>query len=281
MKLCHILLSVFMLAGIYLFVSCSDTDNGQTNSSMRLLPVKISTDIEASNKRTYTYAYDTSNRLVEYVETSLFGNNIGLEDMETTCKIVYNEHNDIDSLIITPRLLNDFGGIDSSVYDLVNDTVLFEYKGEEVIVRYRNKKDEKIYINSRREVVAYEYYSGIDGLLKITNTYEYDDKGNILKIVINNGVDKPYIPYVYAYDNRNGIFKNVNIPQWFMVIMLDQRFNMANNYKEYSDYDNCKWIMEYSYNKNDYPIFKKTKYEGETEVRQVEALTTFDYTYAN
>lgn len=270
-----------MLAGVCLFISCSDPDSNQTNSSAKLLPSKISTEIEASNKRTYTYSYDSSNRLVEYVETSLFGNNVGLEDMETTCKIVYNAHNSIDSLIISPLLLDGFADINNSIYALVNDTVLFEYKGEEIIVKYKNKKDEKVYINSRHEVIAYEYYSGIEGTLKITNTYEYDDKGNILKIVIDNGIDKPYIPYVYTYDNHNGIFKNVNIPQWFMVIMLDQRFNMANNYKEYSDYDNCKWIMEYSYSKDDYPIFKKTKYEGDSKVKSVEAITTIDYMYAN
>lgn len=280
MKLYHILLSVLILAGTILS-SCSDADGNHVNSSMRLLPVKISTESEASNRRTYTYKYDTSNRLIEYVETSLFGNNIGLEDMETTCKIVYNEQNNIDSLIISPHLINDFADIDNSLYALVSDTVVFEYQGEEVLVKYKNKKDEKIYINSRREVVAYEYYSGVAGKLKITNSYEYDDKGNILRIVINNGVDKPYIPYTYAYDNRNGIFKNVNVPQWFMVIMLDQRFNMSNNYKEYSDYDGYKWLMEYGYNRDDYPIFRRIKNEEKTDMGVVEALTTFDYTYAN
>ncbi len=162
-----------------------------------------------------------------------------------------------------------------------NDTVVFEYQGEEILVKYKNKKSEKIFINPRREVVAYEYYSGADGELKITNTYQYDDKGNIMRIVINNGIDKPYIPYTYTYDNRNGIFKNVNVPQWFMVIMLDQRFNMSNNYKEYSDYDGCKWLMEYSYNKDDYPIFRRIEDEGKSDIGVVEALTTFDYTYAN
>ncbi len=82
------------------------------NSSARLLPSKISTEYEASNRRTYTYSYDASNRLVEYVETSLYGNNTGLEDIETTCKIIYNEQNNIDSLIISPHFINDFAGVD-------------------------------------------------------------------------------------------------------------------------------------------------------------------------
>lgn len=280
MKSRYILLLV-VLAGLFLYTSCSDADGNHVNSSLRFLPAQIDVEYEASNRHTYTYKYDESNRLVEYVETSLFGNNIGLGDMETRCKIVYNDQDKIDSLIISPRLLEDYADIDNSLYELINDTVLFEYQGEEVIVKYKHKRNEKIRINPKGEVVAYEYYAGIDNELKITNTYEYDDKGNILRIVINNGIDKPYIPYTYTYDKRNGVYRNVNIPQWFLVIMLDQRFNMSNNYKEYSDVDGYKWMMDYSYDKNDYPVSMKVRGDNDRELRIVEAFTVFNYIRAN
>jgi hypothetical protein len=279
MKPYNILL-LLILVGMFFCTSCADSENNHVNSSLKLIPAKIDVEYEASNRHTYTYKYDGDNRLVEYVETSLYGNNTGLEDMETRCKIVYNDENNIDTLIISPRLLEDYADIDNSLYELINDTVMFEYQGQEVTVKYKKKKDEKILINPNREVVRYEYYGGIDNELKITNTYEYDDQGNILRIVINNGVDQPYIPYTYTYDKRNGIYKNVNIPQWFMAIMLDQRFNMSNNYKEYWDVDGYKWTMEYSYDKNDYPVFMKVRGDENREMRMVEAYTTFDYIYA-
>lgn len=278
MKLYNILL-LLMSVGMFFCISCTD-ENSDMNSTLKYLPVKIEVEYEASNKHTYSYKYDKANRLVEYVETSLFGNNIGLEDMETRCRIVYNDDNNIDTLIISPRLLEEYPDIDNSLYELINDTVLFEYNDREITVKYRNKKDEKILVNINREVISYEYYSGPDAELKITNTYQYDNKGNIQRIVINNGVDKPYVPYTYTYDKRNGIYKNVNIPQWFMAIMLDQRFNMSNNYKEYWDVDGYKWTMEYGYDKNDYPVFMKVKGDENRELRMVEAFTTFDYIYA-
>ncbi|HCO66249.1 MAG TPA: hypothetical protein DIT04_00575 [Dysgonomonas sp.] len=276
MKQFYILLFV-VLGGMFFFTSCTDNDGNHVNSSVKLLPAKIQVEYELSNKYIYTYKYDSTNRLVEYVETSLFSNNIGMEDMETRCKIVYNQDNTIDSLIISPRFLEEHPDIDGYVYAMASDTVLFEYSEQEIIVKYRNKQEEKIRINPKQEVVAYEYYGGIDGKLKITNTYQYDENGNIVRIVINNGIDSPYIPYTYNYDNCNGIFRHVNVPQWFMVIMLDQRFNMVNNFKEYSDIDGYKWTMDYSYNKHDYPEFMNQRGDNDSELKIVEAITTFDY----
>jgi len=278
MKFTKLISYLFIISGMVLFHSCAE-DNEHINSSLRLLPSKIVTEYEASNKYIYTYEYDDLNRLTEYKEIGLFANNIVMEDMETTCKIVYNSNNEIDSLIITPRLLDPEKSRDISgeIYSLVNDTILFEYEGQVINIKYRNKKDEQILINSRNEVTAYKYYGGADENIAITNIFEYDNKGNIIQSTISNSTSSSNIPSTYIYDRRNGAFKNVNAPQWFLVIMLNTEFNLSNNYQQYTDYEGNKWIMEYEYNNDDYPIHRTTLFEGKSKMKVSEAPTKIEY----
>jgi len=278
MKMKSILLVFLTILGIFSFTSCMDSENNShVNSSVRLLPAKIITEHEASSRRIFTYNYDENNRLISYVETSLFGNNIGLEDMETACRITYNSSNEIDSLIIIPRLLNDFADVNNTMSAFVNDTIVFDYEGQEISINYKNKDKETIMVDPQGNVLSYKYNGGAEGELEITNHYHYDDAGNITKVSIHNGIESPYIPYTYNYDKRNGIFKNINVPQWFLVIMLNQNFNLLNNYNEYIDYDGGSWSIEYDYNSDDYPIFRRIAYDGTDKIKVSEAPTRIDY----
>ncbi|MDL2214688.1 hypothetical protein LJC00_00675 [Dysgonomonas sp. OttesenSCG-928-M03] len=282
MKFTKLISWMLIIAGIVFFNSCNDEDGNHINSAAKLLPSKITTEYEGGNKRIYTYQYDDDNRLAEYREISYFGNNVSLEDMETICKITYSDDSKIDSLIIIPQLLDPdkSRNITSEISSLVNDTILFEYEGQIVTVKYRNKEDEQILINSKGEVTAYKYYAGINNLRSITNTFEYDNKGNITKTIRNNGIAPSLSPYTYIYDKRNGIFRNMDVPQWFLVIMLNIDFNLVNNYQQYTDYEGGKWAIEYEYNNDDYPEYSTTKYSGASKIRVSEAPTTYEYIIA-
>lgn len=251
-----IIFPVFFISLIMLSLSCNDDTGSNNNKAIKLLPQKISIEYGASDKRVLTYDYDKNRRLTGYTETNIFGNSIELLDIETICKITYNEENQIDSLIITPRLLND-NNTNNIAYLPVNDTILFKHNDKIIKIKRKNKKDEEITINSKGEAIFYKYYGDTNAGLQITNTYLYDHKGNITDITINNGSSASYTPYKYFYDNKNGIFSHVNTPEWFLLIMLNQDLNYTNNFNEYTDYEGNKCTVRHIYNDNDYPVFSK------------------------
>jgi len=276
MKFMKVLILLTLMTSVFLLGSCTDDNSTNNNIALKLLPQKITIEYEASNKRIYTYKYDDLNRLTGYTETNFFGNSIDLEDMETICKITYNAENKIDSLIIMPRLLND-DNINSLAYLPVNDTITFKHKADKITIKRKNKKNETITINPEGEAIEYKYYGGAKNNLLITNTYVYDHKGNISDISISTGTNTPYSPYKYIYDNKNGIFNQVNTPQWFLLIMLNQDLNYVNNFKEYTDYEGSKWIVKHAYNEYNYPVFTKIENQEAGQILDSGAPTTIDY----
>lgn len=273
-RLLSILLLVF---GVIALNGCSDDENKGVNSDFKLLPSKISTDYRSSAKRVYSYNYDENNRLVEYKETRFYGTDISLQDIETTCKIIYKPDNRIDSMIITPRLVNIDPTIANSLYELVNDTIVFEYDGQSIFAKSRGRITDRITIDHEGRVLTHHYTMEDDRVYNVSVSYQYDNKGNVSKYTIDNGVDAPVDPYVYSYDAKNGIFQAVNTPQWFLSIMINQEFNFLNNYKEYMDYNGNKWVMEYEYNNEGYPVYFRIKYGGEGHYLLDDSPTSVKY----
>ncbi len=280
MKLYHILSILLLAIGAFALTGCSGEDDSM-NSSARLLPSKVSAQYRASAKRIYSYKYDESNRMTEYKETRYYGNDISLQDIETTCKIIYGGNNRIDTMIIIPRLINIDTTLADMLYELVNDTITFDYKADTIIAKRKNKTNEEIVVDSQGYVYSHQYVIEGDLTKQVKVDYQYDNNGNIQKYIVNSE-DEAEAPYMYyTYDSRNGIFRNVNTPQWFLVIMINQEFNFLNNYKEYVDNKGNKWGIEYKYNSDDYPVYFRSQYGGEGHILVDEAPYTVEYILAN
>lgn len=85
--------------------------------------------------------------------------------------------------------------------------------------------------------------------------YTYDANGNITKM---KSADSEEI--VFKYDDRNGIYKNVKLPQWVFAYIVSEQINLVNNVvnidSKDSDFpeDNFTATVSYSYNADNYPV---------------------------
>lgn len=285
MKFCQITywISLLLTATASLFVSCSSDDDYSYNqpvSDTRLLPIEIVTEYNNRNKLVNTYRYDNDNRLTEYTESRYFGNDIAREDMETICKISYNAKGEVDTLIIIPRLLNDNENINSKISELASDTITFGYQGQHIQIKRKDERKEEVFVNPKGEVTSYKYCSPLESEKLVTVLYQYDNKGNIAQIISRDSQLNETITN-YSYDKQNGIFRCVNTPQWFLVIMLNLNFDYQNNCKKYTGYQDGLLDMVYEYNNDGYPVFYKRYFEGNTKVNLPEQATSIEYVEAN
>lgn len=274
------ILSILLLAvGVFALKGCSnDDDSKDVISDVRLLPVKISTDYRSSAKRIYSYDYDGNNRLTEYRETRYYGTDISLQDIETTCRIIYGDDNRIDSMIISPLLINIDTVLANSLYELVSDTIVFSYEGQFVFAKRNGKVTDQISVGYDGRVLVHKYtLQDEKQIYDMTVNYQYDNNGNIHKYTIDNGIDAPQDLYTYSYDKKNGIFRFVNTPQWFLTIMINQEFNFLNNYKEYMDNNSNRWAVVYEYNNESYPVYFRVKYEGEGHMLLDDSPSSVNY----
>jgi hypothetical protein len=93
----------------------------------------------------------------------------------------------------------------------------------------------------------------------------------------NNSVDEVW---AYTYDDKNGIYKNVNMPSWFIHPSLTLRGNIQHNavFETYTtDYNNDEYTYEMEYDADDYPVkIKKTMKENSVAVAR-ESVQTIVY----
>jgi len=243
MKLKNLLGLFCIISILSFFISCSDSDDDAQvfpgGTSAKLLPVKAE-----GEKKTYCfyYEYDNNNRLLsEKIAWT--------ESNYATYKINYGTDGNID------KMTYDYFE-DGKIIEEGSHSLTYTYNGSQIKVNNSKRKLDKwlIEVDDQGRILESKTIFSGDKEYIYTTTYEYSD-GNIKRA---DGVD-------YSYDNKNGIFKYVNTPQWFLVSQLNIMYFLKNNATEFNQ------ILEernsetkasgttpgnkitYTYNSNGYP----------------------------
>ncbi len=230
-----LVLSAFVLGGL-MFTSCKDDDNIPQNE-LKILPTKmVSKTIydEGGYDETITkFTYDAENRLVKMVD----------------------EENELDE--------------DGDSFNYKTEYT-FEYNGSElskIIEKESNtvteytfaKTSSKITVNIKEDADtrSFELLINDKGFLLSDEDakYSYDAKGNIIKVV--DGFSQA----TYKYDDKNGVIRNMNLPQWVFAGIIDSyaesyinnAIYMKVEVPQYPQY-NDEFNINYEYNSEGYPI---------------------------
>lgn len=264
------LLAIFFVLSLACggFSSCSDDDDGLLNE--KLLPSKIKS---SNGESVVRFTYDEQNRLIKVNTTEIFDG-----EQTSELKIYYDELNKINQAVKT-----------SSYGDGEEDIIRFSYEGaNKISYTYKDKENVLLaegrgVIDSKGNLVWYEKKTyGIYASSAVYD-YEYDNDGNVIRTV----VDEKYAE-AHKYDNKNGIFRYVNTPQWFysmpafteMVSIIDPSHYSMNNLIM-SDLVTAK-SYKYQYNMHGYlsnvPLIGFELMNG-TKVGLPQPLNTADIEY--
>lgn len=248
---------ILLLALLFplLFASCEKDDEDTGN---RLLPVKLTCVGEFSRSSVYTLTYDDQNRI------------IGVDYDTYQRTIDYNELGQIVEEQVFPK--------ENAL--TLKSTATFNYEKE--LVRIEQKFDNGpllsqngfIQLDRAGRAVYSEYETESDpsygtpmGTMHYRK-YKYDKRGNVSKIEF---LDLDVMgDFEYQWDNRKGIFKEVNMPQWYMD-RTDIAFYFTVNNRQSTD----GIFYQYEFNEDGYP----TKCTFWTRVG--ESSITIEYVPAN
>lgn len=181
-----------------------------------------------------TFEYDEKNRLKQYntYEDSSFES----YDFE------YNSNGELTKFIVT------FSTGEEKVYDL-------NYKDATTIeASYVEDGVDRIDIFKLNENgLVVRHYEDIDGENAWID-FEYDSKGNVLKTIDDDG---GYA--IYTYDDKNGMMKDVTLPQW-LTFYITGMMKTPNNFTSLTYYEADGTIdydiqtLTYTYDDAGYPV---------------------------
>lgn len=232
-KIKNILFFLYLLLTASL-TSCSKDEAGSSEeyqpSARRLLPSEIISysDIDPlyAAIATTLFTYDSQNRIVRAEETLNYPNE--MISYKTVSQFFY----DSDDIIITKA---------HATYPEFTQAKVYKRRGLQ------------IYCNE-------EEFITVDSKLRVTASYDktnyiYDDKGNLKNMSL--AAIREY-QIGYTNDDRNGVFRYVNMPHWLLLTeyfgipqmgLYNNCLKISNN--ESVDY-NCRY--QYTYNEDDYPV---------------------------
>ena len=265
------LLSAFYVIFIsFLMLSCSDDNDSDYEvfpggTSAKILPVKVTGD---KNATIIYYEYDNNNRLVTIKrEWPRAGEG-------STNTISYDTEGRIVKLTRTHTTPEN------------NYIWTYTYNGSQITAKYdKSAHSFIIEVNESGHILKRDQLD-VDGNVVYSEYFVYDDNGNIK----NKNTSHPNYRS-YTYDDKNGIFKNVNIPQWFLATQLSELYTFDNNVVEESvKYSNGEieerllvdsgFKIAYTYNGNDYPIKYTSPYRTDIVGEIIDDTFTIKYRLA-
>lgn len=219
-----IVLTVFILTG-FMFASCNDDDNkagedGTVDVSKIYLPLKITAE-----DNTITYTYNEKGQVTKIAQSNSYDFTFN-----------YAENKLVEVI---------------SVFQELKRTYTFSQSGTKITLNI--EKDYNGPIGTDSEELTIDNNGNLiqNGFL----IYSYDANGNIVKMTSDNGNQTNL-----TYDTKNGIFKNLKLPQWVIVHILDNQTNLVNNMvssnftSEDNPENNFSKTVEYQYNADNYPV---------------------------
>lgn len=250
--------------------SCSDDDESDYKvfpggTSAKLLPIKIKGEKGIAE---YYYEYDADNRLVSKKTVwPLAGKN-----NYSTLTISYDDEG---------RIIGTTNKDENFVEN--NYTFSYSYNDSEITVKSipASLRNLKIIIDEEGKMLKSEQFTDEGNLYSVMN-YEYDNQGNIINT--NDSRD-------LKYDDKNGIFKHVNVPQWFLATQLYELYCFKNNVVEETYRTSYKitdtelsvggFKIKYTYNENGYPVKYTNPYHSDVIGEVFEDNFIINYKSAN
>lgn len=227
-----ILLSALMFSTLA-FVSCNNSDDNSVNQDSGIyLPTKFESD-----ENVQTFIYDSENRLIESKDIEDDGSRINV------VTFVYANGQLVSAKEVTTEAGNDQTYVSTEDYT-------FTYQNNEVTVV-------NVYTSNWSNNTQTSIYTiDANGKLQTGNGVfvTYDSRGNITKLVEGD------VEYTYTFDDKNGMFKNVNSPQWAFYLLLEglHIFDINNAtkliYKDSEDAEGGFSNITYQYNSANYPV---------------------------
>ncbi len=202
------------------FTSCEKDKEEHQSTNAIYLPAKIYGD-----SGPVTFKYDDKNRIVEMKEG----------DSNYTITTTLNYTGDL----VTSAKVEEVTPENTYTSDYT-----FTYQGNNVMISYDDDPEpvDVFTIDDKGKLTGYE-----------GGSISYDSAGNIKKVT------SPYDEYVFEYDTKNGVFKNVKTPHWLYVYLLDDYFfYLVNNcvkidYKDVESSETDTQTITYTYNTDNFP----------------------------
>ncbi|QIK59309.1 hypothetical protein G7050_05440 [Dysgonomonas sp. HDW5A] len=252
MKKNNFLFSLSMSLFLCLLLSCSDDES---ISNKQLLPsqIKLNYNLSSSSPGTSVevvdaFTYDDDNRLTNISHTYTSTSESKSVNLKNTV-IKY----DTDGRIIEANITSSENSAISKV-----SVEKYSYDGDKIKINKDGKDFATIQLSSKNITLTY----ALVGESKEVVTYELDDRGNVIEYVFKSDYTNKYR---YTTDRKNGIFKDVNTPHWFLITQTAfSEYQLENTIKRYtSGSSDDKWIEytynEIQYNKDLYPVSIRTK----------------------
>lgn len=196
-----------------------------------------------------SFSYDEQNRLIEIKETNKdITPNTHDKKFEITQVIEYADKTNKPSKIATT-----FQGYIFDTDYVINfsypDNLTVEYQEE-----YSNTNHPYasylMELNDKEQLVKHYYYSDSH---TYTTSYYYNEDGNMLKILVDDYTSHN----TYTFDNKKGIFSDINAPYWLITKRLSFEglgyLFMVNNPLTIRG-DNASAIATYEYDSDGYPV---------------------------
>lgn len=274
LKTSQFLLWIFLIGIIS--ISCDDSLEPNPNEKdSNWVPVKIVTKAVLNAAPWYNYTYTTE---VEYDKEKrpLFIRNttervhqdtkvkeqVSVVDME----LAYPDDHTIQTVNSVERL-----SADESETETYSNTYIYSFTDSEVetmiLIKKDGEEDGVIKVDKEKRLIVCNglrnLYSG--ERVSFTVQYEYDKDGNITK---HKSIS--YDGYIqqqrFRTDKKNGIYRNVNLPLWFLVSQFksqqateEHAFNNATEItSSVGEKDNFHGYgtNHYEYNSHGYPVMK-------------------------
>ena len=249
MKLFTTLFSLTILAAMIL-TGCRKDDEIPP-SDAKLIPTKIIFAYPTGNNdgardgSTVLFHYDEYERLAEIVHTTQTGDDLRITRKTT---LVYDEQGQLDREEIEENYPDEKGVFNPKSY-----TNTFTYEGN--TVRVSGAKNAVYTLNDNGLLIKVEHFYENGGSSRIT--YEYDGKGNMTQSRYND----ESIQYSYGYDRKNGIYRWVLVPQWYLIgASLPFNENRTNNLDATYRGKEKEFGYGYQYNEQDYPVSQRMIY---------------------
>ncbi|NDW19066.1 hypothetical protein D0T53_09090 [Dysgonomonas sp. 216] len=230
----------WLILSIIVLSSCNGDDDSFIGAKKHL-PERIILDGEISTTAV-NYKYDQNNRLINVLKTENYVTDG--KEYSVSFDISYNSVNNISNVIRTTTSSEDKNYVDI-------DTIGFIYEGTNVYAG-----DTRFEINTEGQLLSINI---IDNGTEVNQSLcSYDSYGNLNRYVLKDETGTIVTDLTYEYDDKKGIFGDVNTPQWFFLAFLEEGFNFANNNIEQvsnvRDGSLKDITRNYKYNVEGYPV---------------------------
>lgn len=234
-------LTVTDKAGMEVLVAVTVLENKKIRV---LVPVKLLiSQTNGEDKSETSFVYDDNLRIIEIQSTGI--NNSALSSLlsyENNMLVKYERNSYSSGTLVHQALWS------------------FTQKGQEISMQDEasGAPANTITINEKGQTTGYlQHYYGMWS----HTLFDYDEQGNVIREykdpLQEDGPD--VATRIYEYDNRNGIYKNVNVAPWVLKLWSFDT-NMSNNctfikqYFENSSEDAFQTLYRITYNDEGYPV---------------------------